>query len=295
MSIDFKTVMSFLLFLLLLFKVYGVAGFSLTTSTALITAAPLSVLIGTIALYAYAFIAFLTLFLLWLLTLGIRGLNKDCHRFAPLIFALMILSALLTPWLYLIDVLICTVLPLSIALMIYWVVHRRRNKGERQDSPGDSPLSRLVVPQVVRTIVLTFVLLELMVFVLATLSKPWVPAQVVTLDRAIYANPVHPPKSNISKTLRPVVFITSEANGQVTMLMDENRYLVSVPEEVVTWRTTCHLNDQFSGTLPWVESMFGQRYKPHNISCWRLTDQPEEQAKKSHPLIVKILEWDFLR
>ena len=46
-----------LLILLLLVKVYGVARFSLTTATALITAAPLSVLIGTLAIYQYASMA----------------------------------------------------------------------------------------------------------------------------------------------------------------------------------------------------------------------------------------------
>jgi len=46
-----------LLILLLLVKVYGVARFSLTTATALATAAPLSVFIGTLALYQYASMA----------------------------------------------------------------------------------------------------------------------------------------------------------------------------------------------------------------------------------------------
>ena len=44
-----------LLILLLLVKVYGVARFSLTTAAGLVTASPLSVLIGTLALYQYAF------------------------------------------------------------------------------------------------------------------------------------------------------------------------------------------------------------------------------------------------
>jgi hypothetical protein len=46
-----------LLILLLLVKVYGVARFSLTTAAALVTASPLSVLVGTLTLYQYASMA----------------------------------------------------------------------------------------------------------------------------------------------------------------------------------------------------------------------------------------------
>jgi hypothetical protein len=53
----FIQVMSLLLVLLLLVKAYGVARFSLTTSAAFVTAAPLSVLTGTLGLYEYAFMA----------------------------------------------------------------------------------------------------------------------------------------------------------------------------------------------------------------------------------------------
>jgi hypothetical protein len=54
---SFATLAPVLLILLLLIKVYGVARFSLTTATALVTAAPLSVLIGTVTLYQYVSMA----------------------------------------------------------------------------------------------------------------------------------------------------------------------------------------------------------------------------------------------
>ena len=67
----------------------------------LVTAQPLSVLLGTLALYAYAFMAFVAIALLWFLVLGLRNLNSVCRRLAPLILALMVLAILLSPWRYL--------------------------------------------------------------------------------------------------------------------------------------------------------------------------------------------------
>ena len=96
----FIQVMSFLLVLLLLIKAYGVARFSLTTSVALVTAAPLSVLIGTLELYAYAFIAALAAAALWLLIMGMLA-NGELRRWTPLTFALFIFATLLAPPLYL--------------------------------------------------------------------------------------------------------------------------------------------------------------------------------------------------
>jgi hypothetical protein len=71
--------MSLLLVLLLLVKVYGVARFSLTTSVTLVTAAPLSVLIGTLELYAYAFTAALAAAALWLFIMGMLA-NGELRR-----------------------------------------------------------------------------------------------------------------------------------------------------------------------------------------------------------------------
>jgi hypothetical protein len=140
------------------------------------------------------------------------------------------------------------------------------------------------------TIVLTFILIELMAFVLATISKPWIPAEVVTLSGPIIANPVSP---MASQTSRPVVFIVDESNGQVTLLMDQSRYLYSVPESLIKRRVICHLDDQIRGANPLIETIFGQPYRSPDLACWRLTDQPVEAAKQTAPLWVRILGWEF--
>ena len=296
-SFDMATVGSLLLFVFLIVKVYGVAGFSLTTATGLISAQPLSVLIGSISLYAYAFMAFVAILLLWLLILGLQNRNSTCRRYAPLIFVLMLLAILLSPGRYLVDAIACIVLAFLIALVPYLLLNRSHDpisnaSAAYREGRGLRRLyarlaDRNAIPRF-HIIVLTIILIELMVFFLATISKPWIPAEVVTLTSPITTNPV-----NNSKARDPVVFIVDESNKQVTMLIDEDRYLISVPDSMITQRMICHLEDQFSGESPLLETIFGQSYKPHDLACWRLTHQPAEKAKKDPPLWVRILQWEF--
>jgi hypothetical protein len=291
-SFDLTIAGSLLLIMFLVIKVYGVAGFSLTTAAGLITAQPLSVLLGTVSLYAYAFMAFVAIALFWLLILGLRNLNPVCRRLAPLIFVLMILAIFLSPWRYLIDAVACTAFAVLVAVVLSFFLgwFNRTDESAAQERDG---LCKLLVAQNARKrfseIVVTIVLIELMGFILATISRPWVPAEVVTLSSPIVANPVHP---DISMTSDPVVFIVDESNGRITMLMDEDRYLVSVPESAVKQRMICHLSDQFSGAAPLLETIFGQPYEPHDLACYRNTDQPIEQAKTSPPVWIRILQWN---
>lgn len=54
---DVKLIGPAILLAIFLAKAYGVSGYSLTTTTALATSTPLSIAIGTVALYTYAFVA----------------------------------------------------------------------------------------------------------------------------------------------------------------------------------------------------------------------------------------------
>lgn len=296
-SLDLTIAGSLLLIVFLMIKVYGVAGFSLTTATGLVAAQPLSVLLGTLSLYAYAFMAFVAIALLWFLVLGLRNINPACRRLAPLILVLMIMAILLSPWRYLIDAIACIAAAVLLGLIIYLplgMARSRKNRGTNEDAGPERTGSP--EPQAGRSgairfseIVITIVLIELMAFVLATLSKPWVPAELVTLSSPIVANPVHP---SISMTSRPVVFVVGDDNGRVTMLMDEDRYLMTVPESMIKQRMICHLSDQFGGAAPLIETIFGQPYQPHDLACWRNTDQSLERAKQSPPMWVRIMQWD---
>jgi hypothetical protein len=80
---------------------------------------------------------------------------------------------------------------------------------------------------------------------------------------------------------RPVVFLVSEANGWVTMLIDEDRYLALVPLSDIKTQRICHLNGQLGEGQTLYQWLRGQPYGSPNLGCWVLTDQPREKA--AHP------------
>jgi hypothetical protein len=84
-------------------------------------------------------------------------------------------------------------------------------------------------------------------FVLVTIDRPWLPAEVVALNQPIVVRTTDAgPHSE--KTSRPVVFIVSEQDSVTTMPVDEDRYLVSIPAGNIAGRAICHLNGQRAGT-----------------------------------------------
>jgi hypothetical protein len=262
----FVKIMSLLLFLLLLVKAYGVARFSLTTGTALVTAAPLSVLIGTLALYEYAFLAAIGAAAFWLLIMGLFT-HGELRRWTPLTFALFLFATLLSPPLYLYWTFAAVVVSLALYLIIV-KIPRATDLYKRLTRSSDIPSpSRIVV----------FIAALLAAgFVLVTIDRPWLPAEVVALKQPIFVRTTGDGKQHWEKTSRPVVFIVSEQNNVTTMLVDEDRYLVSIPTGDIGARAICHLAGQLGGWPPLFWIILGRPYMSPNLSCWRFTDQPEE-------------------
>src|SRR5664280_1308925 len=110
---------SVLIVLLLLVKAFGVAHFSITTTLMLVTAAPLTVVLGTLASYGYMMSAIATLFALaWLWSLiATRRANPGRDIWVPVALAILVASVLLTPWDYWWKVLVGAALPLLLVWM----------------------------------------------------------------------------------------------------------------------------------------------------------------------------------
>jgi hypothetical protein len=261
----FIQVMSLLLVLLLLVKAYGVARFSLTTSAALVTAAPLSVLTGTLALYEYAFMAALAVAALWLFALGTRA-NDTLRRWTPLTFACFLFATLLSPPLYL----YWTFGALAVSLTSYQVFAKnarashlwmRLTRSSAIPSPG--------------RITASFAALLAAGFLLITIDRPWLPAEVVALKSPIIVRTTGA-KQHSEKTSRPVVYIVSEQNDETTMLVDDDRYLITIPTDDIAVRVICRQEGQIGSTRPLLWVILGRPYSSPNLECWRLTDQPEE-------------------
>ena len=232
---------------LLLVKVYGVARFSLATATRLATAAPLSVVLGTLALYEYAVMALLAGLGVLLFVAGVAG-RGNLRRWAPLTLTLAVTATLITPVLYLIWAGGAVVVVLAL-----WVALHRWAGPARIALWVAAPL--------------------LAGFVLATLSHPWLPAEVVTLRTPVVVNP-----QTKELSARPVVYLLSEQNGWATLLVDSDRYLAVVPASGITAQRICQAGSQLGEGQTLYQQLLRQPGSSPELACWRLTDQPEEQG-----------------
>jgi hypothetical protein len=269
----------FVLILLLLVKAYGVARFSLTTATALVTAAPISVLLGTLALYEYAFMATtaavaLLLSIAWSLDLQPRSDEPrryhPMRRWVPATLILMIFSAALSPPLYLAWA--SSVLLVVLAIVFIW------NRFEH----------RMIS---ISKISIYAAIAALAIFFIATLDRVWLPAEVITLNKPISIDMQH--ASLISR--HPVAFVISDENGWATILISQDHYLAWVRDSDVESRTICHLEDQLVSGRTLYQIILGQKYKSPNIGCVRwnnyLTQKDRSTARTTKfPLRPRAVE-----
>jgi hypothetical protein len=259
--------------LLVLLKVIGVSAFSLTTASALITVAPVPVLLGTLVLYEPYFIGAFAALCIWYI---VRLWTQRLKYPIPLLSVIALFAILLTP----LQVLYLVVLALAITLLGYYI-HARwkyfipdwfRDTFRRiLRRHGDVPAGRIALsPAGIGGVI---VVLLIGIFLILTIDIPWLPAEVVALKQPIAIG------LSGEETQRPVVYIISEQNGIVTMLTDDSRQLVSVSSADVGWRRICNLNRLPVSSAPLIWVILGRKTTSPNVACWRLTDDPVEEAK----------------
>lgn len=315
----FAKVAALLLALMFLAKVYGAARFSLTTATALATAgSPVSVLLGTLTLYEYAFIGLVAAASAWAFAAGLRR-TGELRWWRPLTFPLAVFTCFLTPLYYLkwafISVaaaLICfgalksppAITLFSRVYQLFGALESSLNKlfkrAHQQQPPpevvGHTPDGRSVtqsleyaddegsqpstqgcpdqwVPPNASRVAVYVAIMAIMLFIFVTIQRPWLPAEVVTLSKPITVNPV-----TRETATRPVVYVIADGSGWTTLLIDSDRYLAMVPTVDVQKQRICHLNDQLGNGQTLFDFIMGRPYTSPNLSCSRLTDQPEEKT-----------------
>jgi hypothetical protein len=287
-----------LLILLLLVKVYGVARFSLTTATALATAAPLSVLIGTLTLYQYASMAIvatgsLLLSIAWYWNL--YPSTGASHSFfavpARMTLRCRIRSASYTLFRHIRFTLrhplkqcgitltqfrpllrgrgpLRHLVPLTILLMLFSVLLTPPYYLVRA---GVASATVLILWSFLRSKVSLPVLtayaavVALFISLILTLETPWVPAEVVSLRHPIFVGLSSKHRVIMSQHL--VAFIVSDDNGWTAMLVNGNRYLAWVRDSDITSRKICHLAGQLGSGQAIYLVLRGQSYTSPNIGC----------------------------
>jgi hypothetical protein len=293
-----------LLALLFLAKIYGAARFSLTTATALATAgSPVSVLLGTLALYEYAFIGLVAAASAWAFAAGLRRTGQ-LRWWRPLTFPLAVVTCLLTPLYYLwwafgsvAAALICfgtlntsmasklftRALQLFVAFKSSLLKTLRRRAHQQQlppevvgqgSQPGSQDRSDQWVPPNASRVAVYVAMMAIMLFIFVTIQRPWLPAEVLTLSKPITVDP-----ATHETATTPVAYVIADGGGLTTLLIDSDRYLAMVPTADIQRRRICHLNDQLGNGQTLFDLIMGQPYTSPNLSCSRLTNQPEEKTK----------------
>lgn len=136
---------------------------------------------------------------------------------------------------------------------------------------------------------MTSIVITFMLFILVTLDQPWLPAESITLNQKVTTDQTTMPKKLMSK--QPVGFVIGEENGQLEILIDDNRNIIFVPSADVVSHKICNLNTNPMGSSPVLELLSGETFSGHVLSCWRETDQLDETQKKNAPLPIRLLEW----
>lgn len=235
-----------------LVKAYCVAHFSLTSTGALLTSAPLNVLLGSIAQYLYL--------ILPLSTVGLFGtvayfLSEKRHLAwcLPLLGSAFLL-ALLSPWVYLWPVTIGALVVTGLVFGLEFLLGRRDNNTSWERRR-----------RWLSTVAAAAATATLLGGVLATMDLPWVPAEAVTLKNDVVVQPVEHIRSHVV-----VGYVLSEeAGGSAVILVETGRYILHVDSEQIVTRRICHGQHQLRGRRPLYYALSGRRYSSPNVACSR--------------------------
>lgn len=84
-----------------------------------------------------------------------------------------------------------------------------------------------------------------------------------------------------AKSQRLVAFVLREENNRLEILVDRNRTIIFIPEDIVVRHQICNLNTNPMGSAPLIQLLSGHRFEGHVPSCWRETDQPAESRRRA--------------
>ncbi len=221
-----------------LMKVYAAAGYSLTTASALLTTAPLNVLLGSLVSFSYDVFPLLALgALAWLVHLvRSHGWSIDCTAVA----GFSVLAILLSPWanLWPPTLLFAGTLVLYTALVR---VFRIREANWR----------------LLTNLVGGFFVIAALHMILTTLPNLWLPVEVIAV--AADGGP------------RLVVGHVLSADSEWTSIVRAgDKALMRIPSSAIKNRKLCHLSGvQPEGRRPLLWVIQNRRYQSPNRSCAR--------------------------
>jgi hypothetical protein len=255
---------SALLLLLFLIKIYGVARYSLTTTTALLAATPVQVALGTVTIYAYFVLPAIALGTLWF---AVRFRARVQPALWPLILIIASVTALASPYKYLLQGLAVVLAALCVELVVRHVRHRLRDSADERLVQRYHRLSGWQGLSVVYlgAAALAFQFMH-------SLDVPWVSAQAFLLNGSAVTTTQDlfdgANRLKVQPESRFVGYPIAETEEWLTVLHVDTRYVMRIPQSAVDTRLTCHNeDDQLSGDQPLLEALQGNTYSSPNLDC----------------------------
>ena len=255
---------SALLLLLFLIKIYGVGRYSLTTTTALLAATPVQVALGTVTIYAYYVLPAIALGTLWF---AVRFRARIQPALWPLILIVATVTALASPFKYLIRGLAVVLVALCVELVVRRLRHRWRDSADENLVRRSRKLTGWQGLSVVYlgAAALAFQFMH-------SLDAPWVSAQAFLLNGTAV-----PATQNLTDGVnrlqvvpesRFVGYPVAETEEWLTVLHADTRYVMRIPQSAVDTRLTCHNeDDQLAGDRPLLDALQGRTYSSPNLDC----------------------------
>ena len=247
--------------LFVLLKAYVVARYSLTTAGALVSAAPVSVLVGTVTSYLNLVIVLVAVGSgAWLLLHRFRaGREPPSRSLDALVFGAFVGSVALLPvpnkWGYYLLASGYLVLTGLVVLGAWRLTVRLA------DRPGLGWLRPM------RDRPQRFLAVYVLLLLAPTLRSPWVPAEVLVLRHPVAITDSHLRHGRLPTSRYPVVFVLAEDDPWLTVIDERSRALERLPIDEVAHRQVCHYTGQAPNSVPLLAYLAGKSFRSPNSFC----------------------------
>jgi hypothetical protein len=246
---------SSMLVILFLIKAYGVARYSLTTTAALVTTAPVSAALGTLAIFGYLVMPVLVVIAGWFLVDNRRQYTKVWW---PLLAALAVIAALLSPLPYLAIVSVAVVVAIIMEVLVQYFTRDLKKLPPRM----------LRIKRTRGLFIIYMAAIAFAAFFINTIDSPWLPAEVVLVSSPGAVTDIQAPDAADAHETTPVVYVLGEDNGFMIALVAANRAIVHIPDTQIRARYICHDDQsQLLSQRPLLWLLQGRIYDSPNYSC----------------------------
>jgi hypothetical protein len=199
---------SSVLVILFLIKAYGVARYSLTTTAALVTTAPASAALGTLAIFGYLVMPVLVVIAAWFLLDNRKQYTKVWW---PLLAALGVIAALLSPLSYLAYIVGAVLFAIIVEMFARYVAKH----------PDKLPRMRWI-EHTRGLAVIYLAAIAFAAFFVVTIDSPWLPAEVLLVSGSGAVTHIQSPNAADAHETTPVVYVLGDNNGFMVALVAEN-------------------------------------------------------------------------